>query len=270
MRMVILGLDPRARQRLPALRHQLRYAAARGARARAGARHREGAQRHRRPEGGARPPGAPRAHRAARARRSVSAPLPSSSSPRRPQEAMTRALASSRATAHAPSTKVRHDERRDARRGDDERRRRQARLARSRANGPLRTLIATLARGVSPSWRSAPSSCGSRCRARRRSRPRSARPCAAATRAPTSSTATAGCSPPTSKPTRCSPIPRACSIATRWSKSSPSVFPDLDGNALRKDLSDRSRRFVWMRRGLAPRKAQAGARSRPSRPRLPP
>jgi len=35
-----------------------------------------------------------------------------------------------------------------------------------------------------------------------------------------------------------------------------SVFPDLDGNAVRKDLSDRSRRFVWIRRGLSPRKAQ--------------
>ncbi len=36
-----------------------------------------------------------------------------------------------------------------------------------------------------------------------------------------------------------------------------SVFPDLDRNALRKDLSDRSRRFVWVRRGLSPRTAQA-------------
>ncbi len=35
------------------------------------------------------------------------------------------------------------------------------------------------------------------------------------------------------------------------------VFPDLDRNLLRKDLSDRSRRFVWVRRGLAPRTAQA-------------
>jgi cell division protein FtsI (penicillin-binding protein 3) len=35
-----------------------------------------------------------------------------------------------------------------------------------------------------------------------------------------------------------------------------SVFPDLDGNAVRKDLSDRSRRFVWIRRGLSPGKAQ--------------
>ncbi|WP_291006083.1 penicillin-binding protein 2 [Hyphomicrobium sp.] len=35
------------------------------------------------------------------------------------------------------------------------------------------------------------------------------------------------------------------------------VFPDLDRTALRKDLSDRSRRFVWVRRGLAPRTAQA-------------
>lgn len=34
------------------------------------------------------------------------------------------------------------------------------------------------------------------------------------------------------------------------------VFPDLDRNALRKDLSDRTRRFVWVRRGLAPRTAQ--------------
>jgi cell division protein FtsI (penicillin-binding protein 3) len=34
------------------------------------------------------------------------------------------------------------------------------------------------------------------------------------------------------------------------------VFPDMDSNALRKDLSDRSRRFVWVRRGLAPRTAQ--------------
>jgi cell division protein FtsI (penicillin-binding protein 3) len=35
------------------------------------------------------------------------------------------------------------------------------------------------------------------------------------------------------------------------------VFPDLDRNALRKDLSDRNRRFVWVRRGLPPRTAQA-------------
>ena len=35
------------------------------------------------------------------------------------------------------------------------------------------------------------------------------------------------------------------------------VFPDMDTNALRNDLSDRSRRFVWVRRGLPPRTAQA-------------
>ncbi len=35
-----------------------------------------------------------------------------------------------------------------------------------------------------------------------------------------------------------------------------SVFPDLDANGMRKDLADRSRRFVWLRRGLSPRKAQ--------------
>ena len=35
------------------------------------------------------------------------------------------------------------------------------------------------------------------------------------------------------------------------------VFPDMDANALRNDLSDRNRRFVWIRRGLAPRTAQA-------------
>jgi cell division protein FtsI (penicillin-binding protein 3) len=35
------------------------------------------------------------------------------------------------------------------------------------------------------------------------------------------------------------------------------VFPDLDRNALRRDLSDRDRRFVWIRRGLPPRTAQA-------------
>lgn len=35
------------------------------------------------------------------------------------------------------------------------------------------------------------------------------------------------------------------------------VFPDIDRTALRKDLSDRNRRFVWVRRGLAPRTAQA-------------
>ena len=34
------------------------------------------------------------------------------------------------------------------------------------------------------------------------------------------------------------------------------VFPDLDRNALRRDLSDRDRRFVWVRRGLPPRTAQ--------------
>jgi cell division protein FtsI (penicillin-binding protein 3) len=35
-----------------------------------------------------------------------------------------------------------------------------------------------------------------------------------------------------------------------------SVFPDLDANGVRKDLADRSRRFVWIRRGLSPRTAQ--------------
>jgi cell division protein FtsI (penicillin-binding protein 3) len=35
------------------------------------------------------------------------------------------------------------------------------------------------------------------------------------------------------------------------------VFPDIDANALRNDLSDRNRRFVWIRRGLPPRTAQA-------------
>ncbi len=34
------------------------------------------------------------------------------------------------------------------------------------------------------------------------------------------------------------------------------IFPDLDRAALRKDLSDRNRRFVWVRRGLSPRVAQ--------------
>ncbi len=34
------------------------------------------------------------------------------------------------------------------------------------------------------------------------------------------------------------------------------VFSDLDSAALRKDLSDRTRRFVWLRRGLSPRVAQ--------------
>jgi cell division protein FtsI (penicillin-binding protein 3) len=35
------------------------------------------------------------------------------------------------------------------------------------------------------------------------------------------------------------------------------VFSDLDQEALRKDLSNRQRRFVWVRRGLSPNKAQA-------------
>ncbi len=35
-----------------------------------------------------------------------------------------------------------------------------------------------------------------------------------------------------------------------------SVFLDLDANGVRKDLADRSRRFVWIRRGLSPRTAQ--------------
>lgn len=34
------------------------------------------------------------------------------------------------------------------------------------------------------------------------------------------------------------------------------VFPDIDRDGLRKDLSDRSRRFVWVRRGLSPNTAQ--------------
>jgi len=35
------------------------------------------------------------------------------------------------------------------------------------------------------------------------------------------------------------------------------VFTDLDRAALRNDLSDRNRRFVWVRRGLSPRTAQS-------------
>jgi cell division protein FtsI (penicillin-binding protein 3) len=35
------------------------------------------------------------------------------------------------------------------------------------------------------------------------------------------------------------------------------VFSDLDEAALRKDLSDKSRRFVWIKRGLSPKNAQA-------------
>ena len=62
---------------------------------------------------------------------------------------------------------------------------------------------------------------------------------------------------PTSKPTRCSPTRRASSTATRPSKSSPSCSPISTRNALRKELSDRNRRFIWVRRGLAPRTAQA-------------
>ncbi|KWT64299.1 Cell division protein FtsI [Peptidoglycan synthetase] [Hyphomicrobium sulfonivorans] len=34
------------------------------------------------------------------------------------------------------------------------------------------------------------------------------------------------------------------------------VFTDIDRTALRRDLSDRNRRFVWLRRGLSPRVAQ--------------
>lgn len=35
------------------------------------------------------------------------------------------------------------------------------------------------------------------------------------------------------------------------------IFSDLDSAAVRKDLGDRTRRFVWIRRGLSPRTAQA-------------
>jgi cell division protein FtsI (penicillin-binding protein 3) len=35
------------------------------------------------------------------------------------------------------------------------------------------------------------------------------------------------------------------------------IFPDLDQDGLRKDLSNRQRRFVWVRRGLPPSTAQA-------------
>jgi cell division protein FtsI (penicillin-binding protein 3) len=35
------------------------------------------------------------------------------------------------------------------------------------------------------------------------------------------------------------------------------VFSDLDGTALRNDLADKTRRFVWIRRGLSPKTAQA-------------
>jgi cell division protein FtsI (penicillin-binding protein 3) len=34
------------------------------------------------------------------------------------------------------------------------------------------------------------------------------------------------------------------------------IFPDLDRAMLRRDLADRARRFVWIRRGLSPRTAQ--------------
>jgi cell division protein FtsI (penicillin-binding protein 3) len=35
------------------------------------------------------------------------------------------------------------------------------------------------------------------------------------------------------------------------------IFPDLDQDGLRKDLANRQRRFVWIRRGLSPKTAQA-------------
>ncbi len=35
------------------------------------------------------------------------------------------------------------------------------------------------------------------------------------------------------------------------------LFPDLDGRELRRSLADRTRRFVWIKRGMAPRVAQA-------------
>ena len=35
------------------------------------------------------------------------------------------------------------------------------------------------------------------------------------------------------------------------------IFSDLDSAAVRKDLADKTRRFVWIRRGLSPRTAQA-------------
>jgi cell division protein FtsI (penicillin-binding protein 3) len=35
------------------------------------------------------------------------------------------------------------------------------------------------------------------------------------------------------------------------------IFPDLDGAALRDDLADRTRRFVWIKRGISPKTAQA-------------
>ncbi len=34
------------------------------------------------------------------------------------------------------------------------------------------------------------------------------------------------------------------------------IFPDLDRNGVRRDLADTARRFVWIRRGLSPRTAQ--------------
>ncbi len=35
------------------------------------------------------------------------------------------------------------------------------------------------------------------------------------------------------------------------------IFSDLDGDALRRDLADKTRRFVWIKRGLSPKTAQA-------------
>ena len=78
-----------------------------------------------------------------------------------------------------------------------------------------------------------------------------------ASRVPTSSIATAACWLPTSKPTRCSPIPARVIDRDEAVEKLAVVFPDLDTNALRKELSDRNRRFIWVRRGLAPRAAQA-------------
>ena len=229
MRIDQLGLDAGdARERLRALRHQLRHAAARGARAGAGARAGEGAQRHHRPEGRARPPRAP--ERIEPLARQLGL------GPASPSSQYLRAM-----PAEATGTPLRRPTP-SARRGDACSRGAVSRASgtassdASRASARLRAAGADAARCARwsharrvaarlPGRRPA-SSCGWRCRVRAGDHGLADRAAgAAAGRAPTSSTATAACWPPTSTPIRCLPIRARPRSSTRRSRSSPPCSP---------------------------------------------
>ena len=71
-------------------------------------------------------------------------------------------------------------------------------------------------------------------------------------RGPISSTATARCSPPTSRRRACSASPGASSTRTRRSNCLTAALPDLDEAEARTRLSGR-KGFVWLKREITPK-----------------